>query len=39
VEVGDEVSIKEVIKATVAVEEAAEAINLEDPPPIQKKNH
>jgi len=39
VEVEDEVSTKEAIKVTVVVEEAAEAINLEDPLPTQKKNH
>jgi len=33
-----EVTIKEVIKATVAEEEVAEATNPEDPPQIPKKN-
>jgi hypothetical protein len=39
VEVEDEVLTRVAIKVTVVVEEAAEAINPEDPPPIQKKNH
>ena len=39
VEVEDEVSTREAIKVTVVVEEAAEATNLEDPLPTQKKNH